>query len=178
MSSEEFFLKKMKGVVRVGDNNKIKKHKGLVLKKIIKSNTKKQNTEPQNEIKTKEKKQAVFEKNIIRKKTKTNTHKKIDFHGLSVISAENLFTKTIIESYNKQNRCILFVTGKGLYRPDGLSEGGLTNKPKLFYGKIRSSFLDWVKNPNLSKYILSFERAGTLHGGDGAFFVHLRKKKV
>ena len=48
--------------------------------------------------------------------------------------------------------------------------------PKLFYGKIRESFMRWVTKPELLKFILSVERASTKDGGDGAFYVYLRKK--
>ena len=49
--------------------------------------------------------------------------------------------------------------------------------PKLFYGKIREAFLEWVKKPELAKYILTTEKADFKHGGDGAFYVYLRKNK-
>ena len=50
-------------------------------------------------------------------------------------------------------------------------------KPKLYHGVIRSAFFNWVKSKNFSKYILSFEQASIEHGGDGAFYVYLRKNK-
>ena len=34
------------------------------------------------------------------------------------------------------------------------------------------------KDPKLSKYILTFEKAGIEKGGDGAFYIYLRKKKT
>ena len=38
--------------------------------------------------------------------------------------------------------------------------------------------LEWVKKPELAKYILSIEKAKIEHGGDGAFYVFLRRKKL
>ena len=51
------------------------------------------------------------------------------------------------------------------------------NKPKLYHGVIRSAFIQWVKSNKFSKEILSFEQASIDHGGDGAFYIYLRKKK-
>ena len=49
--------------------------------------------------------------------------------------------------------------------------------PKLFYGKIKNSIINWINEDNLKEYILTYQDAGFEHGGDGALFVYLRKKK-
>ena len=46
---------------------------------------------------------------------------------------------------------------------------------KLYYGKIRENFFNWINRSDLQKYILSVEQAGIQYGADGAFFVYLRK---
>ena len=43
--------------------------------------------------------------------------------------------------------------------------------------KIRNEFLNWTHQKTINRKILSVEQAGTSHGGDGAFFVYLRKNK-
>ena len=50
-------------------------------------------------------------------------------------------------------------------------------KPKLYHGIIRASFIELARSKKFSKYILSFEQASIEHGGDGAFYVYLRKNK-
>ena len=108
------------------------------------------------------------------KKGKIPIDKKVDFHGLSVLDAELLFTESVRLCYDKNLRCILFVTGKGiLKKPQDTSLNS-----RLYYGKIRNSFGDWTKKNELQKYILSVEQANIDHGADGAFFVYLRKKKL
>jgi DNA-nicking Smr family endonuclease len=42
---------------------------------------------------------------------------------------------------------------------------------------IRNAFNSWVISNKFAKYILSYEKASFEHGGDGAFYVYLRKKK-
>ena len=66
------------------------------------------------------------------------------------------------------------MTGKGLFKSKNNEK---TNHPKLYHSVIRSAFIQWVKSKKFSKYILSFEQASIEHGGDGAFYVYLRKKR-
>ena len=98
--------------------------------------------------------------------------KKIDFHGKGLVESEKVFSDTILNCYNSGYRCLLFVTGKGLFKKSLSNE----KNPKLYHGVIRSAFIDWVKSSKFSKYILSFVQASIKHGGDGAFYVYLRKK--
>ena len=111
------------------------------------------------------------------KKGKISIDKKIDFHGKILSEAEDDFQTNILESYKQKRRCLLFVTGKGLHKQKNIFDENLNKNPKLFYGKIREAFLEWVKKPELAKYILSIEKADFEHGGDGAFFVYLRKNR-
>ena len=171
----DLFLKKMKGVTPIKKNNKIKKQILKTTKKFINKNTENKpnpNTnKPKTNLKTKNFKleKINIKKNIKRRLIKID--KKIDFHGRGLIEAEEIFSDTIKDCYNNNKRCILFVTGKGLYK-----RNNDYNSPRLFYGIIRESFTDWASSKKLSKYILSFEKASIEHGGDGAFYVYLRKK--
>ena len=107
------------------------------------------------------------------KKGKIPIDKKIDFHGLSLLDAENIFTNTINSCYKNNLRCILFITGKGVLKKTTND----LDEPKLYYGKIRSNFLLWTKKKELSKFILNVEQASIKYGADGAFFIYLRKQK-
>ena len=107
------------------------------------------------------------------KKGRIQIDKKIDFHGLSVFDAETLFIKTIKSCYNKNQRCVLFVTGKGMLNKNN----DMGESSKLYYGKIRNSFDSWTRKEELQKYILSVEQANMEQGADGAFYIYLRKKK-
>ena len=108
------------------------------------------------------------------KKRSFNIDKKIDFHGKTLIESEGVFADTILNCYNNGQRCLLFITGKGLFKAKNTEHN---DSPKLYHGVIRSSFIQWAKNIKFSRYILSFDQASTEHGGDGAFYVYLRKKK-
>ena len=93
---------------------------------------------------------------------------------MSLVESEEQFNNTITDCYNSGQRCLLFVTGKGLFKSKNYEEN---DKPKLYHGIIRSSFIEWARSKKYSKYILSFEQTSIEHGGDGAFYVYLRKNK-
>lgn len=106
------------------------------------------------------------------KKGKIPIDKKIDFHGFSTNQAKKIFIETINDCFYANKRCILFVTGKGINR----GSFNNTNK-KLYHGKIRNNFLEWVNQKEAASKILNMSPAGFLYGGDGAFFIYLRKNK-
>ena len=104
------------------------------------------------------------------KKGKVSINKKIDLHGLTLIQAEEKFDREIEISFYEKLRCILFITGKGLRKKDH------EKTHVLYYGKIRNNIYRWVhKKQNLEK-ILYFSVAHPSHGGDGSFYVYLRKE--
>lgn len=106
------------------------------------------------------------------KKGNVKIDKKIDFHGLSLIDAKQLLISSINLCFQNNKRCILFITGKGT----NLKEKE-TDQNRLFFGKIRRSFLDWTRLDEVKNKILQIHQAAPKHGGDGAFYVYLRKNK-
>ena len=175
--SDDFFLKQMKGVRPIKKNNKLEKERPL--KNIKKTKKTKKNKDLNLPNLTHFKKSSSefnlenikIKKNI--KKKSLTINKKIDFHGKTILESEEEFSKTIIRCYNEGFRCLLFVTGKGLYKSQNFGD---IKQPKLYHGVIRAAFVNWVKSKKFSKYILSYEVASIEHGGDGAFYVYLRKK--
>ena len=177
-NNNDVFLKQMKGVNPIKKNNRIKKEEPKINYKSEKKNTlKKQKIITPNVSIVIKKSEFSLEKIDLKKGIKKGSFhidKKIDFHGKSLLDSEERFNNTIIESYKSGQRCLLFVTGKGLFKSKKLDE---SDKPKLYHGIIRSSFIEWARSKKFSKYILSFEQASIEHGGDGAFYVYLRKNK-
>ena len=175
------FLKAVKGVKPIKKNNKF--NKIVVGKNIIKKkynekkidinkifNEKNVTTDvkifhPQNKI----------EKSKINRKLKkglVKIDKKVDLHGFSVAEARLRFVETIERCFFSNKRCILFVTGKGISKSNALQK-----ENKLYYGKIRREFTNWVNHKDVRSKILTVEQAGISSGGDGAFFIYLRKNK-
>ena len=175
----ELFLKQMRGVTQIKKSDTIRDTKIIKktkwIKKKIKPNT---NSAPERNTTTKiQNTNLSLERVSIKKNIKKNIlkiDKKIDFHGKSLLEAEEIFTSTVIDCFNQHKRCLLFITGKGVFKPKNHDE---STPPKLYHGVIRASFFDWVNSTKLSKYILSYEQASIEHGSDGAFYVYLRKNK-
>ena len=179
MSDNDFFIRQMKGVSPIKKNNRIEKKKPhiknqLIQKKIIKkiSNPPIKNAEFEDKNSKFDLEKINIKKNIRNKSYKID--KKIDFHGANLLESEEIFSNTITECYNGGLRCLLFVTGKGLNKTTNNYED---NSPKLYHGVIRRQFFSWVKSNKFARYILSYEKASAEHGGDGAFYVYLRKNK-
>ena len=177
--SNELFLKQMRGVKPIKKNNRVEKENLVIKKQLTKKNLITLKKKPTTTYTTDIIKNSKFDleniniKKNIKKKFFT-IDKKIDFHGTNLLDSEELFSETIIECYNRGLRCLLFVTGKGLYK---VKNNDGSDPPKLYHGVIRSAFTSWVTSNKFARQILSFEKASIEHGGDGAFYVYLRKKK-
>ncbi len=178
---KEAFLRSITGTKAIKKKNNIKKSilknensnkENIKTKKIIIKNLvepKIISTEPKNNNKNKI---EITKINKKLKKGKIPPDKKIDFHGMSLIEAEELLYSVVLNCYNTNKRCILFVTGKGINK----KETDHRNETRLYYGKIREAFNYWIRKPEIEKYILSVEQASMEYGADGAFFIYLRKK--
>ena len=178
----QIFFKYTHGVEPINRKNRIKKGIKKIPKNIIKQIVKTKQIETIKDKKTENIKKSQFlietgRTNKMLKKGQIHIDKKIDFHGKILSQAEDEFQNTVLESYKQKKRCLLFITGKGLHKQPNLFDDKLNKSPKLFYGKIRGAFLEWIRKPELAKYILTTEKASFEHGGDGAFYVYLRKNK-
>ena len=182
MSNKEdnnIFLKSLDGVRPLIKNNKVFKP----VPKLIKSDSPRTaiKEKASDNIYEKEKNlttqpETTIQKNDINKKLKKNKipiNRKIDFHGCSLDEASKVFFNTINDCFSKNFRCILFITGKGSIK----KETDHSQDTKLYYGKIRNNFLNWVNHNSVQSKILNVQQANIKTGGDGAFYVYLRKNK-
>ena len=177
---EDFFLKNMKGVKPLKKDASIVKTK-IANKKNVKidkkTNTKNTNkqTTAERKIGGSEFKLSFGEVNKELKRGKINIDRRIDLHGYGLVEAHEKFISEVKKNYNKNKRCLLIITGKGVHKK---IQNEQDTNPKLFYGKIKNSIINWINEDDLKKYILTHQDAGFEHGGDGALFVYLRKKKL
>jgi DNA-nicking Smr family endonuclease len=172
-NNESVFSSFLKGVKPLKKSNKIIK-KVIIEKKLIQKNT--NNNEKKENKPTSSDTNKTFEKEVFKNNKKhlepekIQINKKIDLHGHTLEEAKNEFINVITDCYEKNLRCILFITGKGLKR-----NLDLYTDNKLYYGKIRNNFMDWVADDRVSSKILTVQQANIKHGADGAFYVYLRK---
>ena len=177
-NDDDNFENFLKNVVPLKKSNKlsktIPKTKSLNKTKVKKQTKIKFNIEPLPLSTKPTLKPETIHTNKKLKKGQVPINKRIDFHGLSLNSAKTKFFETINGCFKKNERCILFITGKGLLKKN-LHE---QQPNKLYYGKIRNNFLEWIDSEQVSSKILNVQQANIENGGDGAFFVYLRKNKT
>lgn len=88
---------------------------------------------------------------------------RIDLHGMTREEAHRLVRRTLSDAVERAHRIVLVITGKG-----GRNDSGS--------GVLRSELPRWLHEGNLARIVLAWRPASPRHGGDGAFYVLLRKK--
>jgi DNA-nicking Smr family endonuclease len=91
----------------------------------------------------------------------------LDLHGLTLAAAERAVARFLVESVEQGRRVVLIVTGKGMRL-----EGG-----RVFGGRIRAEFPGWLDRPDNRALIAGFRTAHPRHGGSGASYVLLRRRR-
>lgn len=87
--------------------------------------------------------------------------KTIDLHGMTQTKAHQALQKFLLRCHVDDVRRVLVITGKG---KDGA-------------GVLRHAVPRWLHESPLSKIVLSLHEAAPEHGGSGALYVLLRRKK-
>lgn len=87
----------------------------------------------------------------------------LDLHGLRQGEAQERLTRFLTDGYHAGRRCVLVISGKG-------SRNGEA-------GVLRRMVPHWLDMPPLSPIVLSHCPAKQKDGGDGAFYVLLRRKR-
>lgn len=89
----------------------------------------------------------------------------LDLHGHGQEEAKQLLGGFITASHARQRRVVLVITGKGRLS----KESG---------GVLRRALPKWLALPPCDRLVLSFTTARQEDGGEGAFYVLLRRQKV
>tara|TARA_B100002051_G_C16467128_1_gene501381 strand:- start:152 stop:706 length:555 start_codon:yes stop_codon:yes gene_type:complete len=179
---EDFFIKKMKGVKPLKNKTRYISKKKTIQKRPTNTKTSDINivSEKAEQKVNKPKKDldiAFGEINKDLKRGKIKIDRRLDLHGYSVLSARQTFKEEVLKLFDRNKRCLLVITGKGVHLKSKNTHASLDdNKPQLYYGKIKNSIISWVKEDDIKKYVLTYQNAGLEHGGDGAIFIYLRKK--
>jgi DNA-nicking Smr family endonuclease len=97
------------------------------------------------------------------KKKKWQIDKKIDLHGMTQHAAQEALTRFILSARKQDKRTLLVITGKG-----SRSTGG---------GVLRRMLPLWLEMAPLREAVLALTPARPEDGGDGAYYVRLRKIK-
>ncbi len=90
---------------------------------------------------------------------------RLDLHGYTLTQAKERLLQFIAMNFASGNRSLLIVTGKG--RTESFKNEGA----------IKREFRFWLEDPKVRACILSISTAQPRHGGSGAYYVYLRKKR-
>ena len=97
--------------------------------------------------------------------------RRLDLHGLSLNQANKVVKKFITESFEDGYKKLLIITGKGL-KSKSHNNPYLSEKLNV----LKYSVPEYIKNDeNLSNKISRILTADTKDGGEGAFYIFLKK---
>jgi len=91
---------------------------------------------------------------------------RLDLHGMTRERAHGALTSFLAQAQGRGARCLVIVTGKGQRGP---------LEPHT--GVLKAMLPRWLNEPHNRHRILSFAPARPQHGGEGAFYVLLRRAR-
>ena len=110
------------------------------------------------------------ESDLLKENIEINKVKKLDLHGSSLIEANKIVKRFIIESFNNGYKKLLVVTGKGL-RSKSYNNPYVSEKLNV----LRYSIPEFIKNDeNLNNKISRIAQADIKDGGEGAIYIFLK----
>ncbi len=103
-------------------------------------------------------------------KGKLKPEARIDLHGFTLAQAHPALHRFITTQHIKGARLVLVITGKG--KP---------KKTQSFFfeqqGALRNQVPHWLTTPPLHNMVMEIRPAHLRHGGDGAYYVYLRRSR-
>jgi DNA-nicking Smr family endonuclease len=97
---------------------------------------------------------------------------RLDLHGHNQAQAHNELIQFIERGFERGQRCLLVITGKG---SGGEKEEGGWLEPET--GVLKREVPRWLTEKPLAGKVIVFTQAQPKHGGEGALYVYLRRKK-
>lgn len=95
---------------------------------------------------------------------------RIDLHGMTVAEAHPELVDFILRAHAAGKRLVLVITGKGKSQ----NEHGPIPVRK---GVLRHQVPQWLNLPPLGSCVLQITPSHKRHGGDGAYYVYLRRHR-
>lgn len=93
----------------------------------------------------------------------------LDLHGLTQDKAQAALARFVPARAVRGDRTLLVITGKGLKKT-----GYLRIEQK---GILRTMVPLWLTAPDLAPYVAGIDQAHQSHGGEGALYVRLKRKR-
>lgn len=97
------------------------------------------------------------------KRGKLSVEARLDLHGLTQAEAHRRLDHFLAEAYDMGLRTAIIITGKGRISQDG--------------GILRQMVPRWLNQPPNRDRVVAFSEAQPKHGGTGALYVRVKKKR-
>lgn len=106
---------------------------------------------------------------------RTEIDGRVDLHGLRQDEAHGVLRAFLHRAQGKGWRWVLVITGKGkvLSRDEDAPFDMHAPRDR---GVLKRNVPRWLEEPDLRPLVISYTAAAIEHGGDGALYVHLRKR--
>ena len=104
------------------------------------------------------------------KRGKLDPESRIDLHGMTLDRAHPVLVSFILSAQSQGQRLVLVITGKGKDRDEG-------GPIPVRRGVLRHQVPQWLALPPCAQAVLQVVQAHVGHGGGGAYYVWLRKRR-
>ena len=94
----------------------------------------------------------------------------MDLHGMTLDRAHGALLRFVLSSHAAGKRLVLVITGKGKNRDEG-------GPIPVRHGILRHQVPQWLAMQPLSSVVLQVAPAHVSHGGGGAYYVYLKRKR-
>lgn len=94
----------------------------------------------------------------------------LDLHGMTMAEAHPALTGFILQSQAMGRRLVLVITGKG---KDSVDLGPIPRRR----GVLRHQVPQWLRMAPVGQTVLQISEANQKHGGGGALYVYLRRRR-
>ncbi|WP_346345218.1 Smr/MutS family protein [Gymnodinialimonas ceratoperidinii] len=95
---------------------------------------------------------------------------RIDLHGMTLAEAHPALISFIFHSFELERRLVLVITGKGKDRDSG-------GPIPIRRGILKHQIPNWLTTAPLAAMVLEIREAHQRHGGGGAYYVYLKRRR-
>ncbi len=100
---------------------------------------------------------------------------RIDLHGMRQDEAHSALIGFLRRCLGKGQRWVLIITGKGKASGDD-ADAPFDMTRNRDRGVLKRNVPRWLEEPDVRHMVVSYTTAAANHGGEGALYVHLRKR--
>jgi DNA-nicking Smr family endonuclease len=95
---------------------------------------------------------------------------RIDLHGLRQDAAHHRLRRFLVDGQDAGHRLVLVITGKG-------STASPSDFGREERGVLKRSVPAWLDSGEFRPFVAGYDVAGPRHGGSGALYVRIRRKR-